>query len=595
VLLLDLSLPDSSGVETLLTARLHAPNIAILVLTGWDDETLGIQAAQMGAQDYLVKGEPDSRLLRRAIRYAWERNRVEQALRRVEESYRSLIEDVFRTSVVGVLILDANYQVVWMNEAIGTYFGLDGAQLLGHDMRDLVERKVKCILQGQEEYASRILGSYRDNTYEQRFECRVLPEGKREERWLEYWSQPIRSGMYAGGRIEQYLDITLRKQLEAQEHEQRILSQALADTAIALTSTLDMDEVLAGILANIERVIPHDLANVMLVEKDEVYVAGRRGYDATNMPTDSNLHVHVYESPLLSEMTDLRRPIVFEDLDVVAKGPILTTYGMAHSYIGVPIVARDEILGFINIFSFQQNFFTAAHAHRAEAFAAQASAAIQNAKLFRSSRELAVAEERQRLARELHDSVTQTLFSSSVMIESALRQWDANPEKAHALAAQCHQLTRNALAEMRLLLLELRPSALLQASFGQLIEQLADLVQKRGYFELEVDVSQVPKLPGEAQIALYRIVQEALNNATKHSQATQVRLTARHEYGTVVMTIEDNGNGFDPGNVPVSSLGLGMMRERAEQVGASIEFESRLGGGTRVTVRWASEEIGQIS
>jgi signal transduction histidine kinase len=181
------------------------------------------------------------------------------------------------------------------------------------------------------------------------------------------------------------------------------------------------------------------------------------------------------------------------------------------------------------------------------------------------------------------------------MIESALRQWDANPEKAHALAAQCHQLTRNALAEMRLLLLELRPSALLQASFGQLIEQLADLVQKRGYFELEVDVSQVPKLPGEAQIALYRIVQEALNNATKHSQATQVRLTARHEYGTVVMTIEDNGNGFDPGNVPVSSLGLGMMRERAEQVGASIEFESRLGGGTRVTVRWASEEIGQIS
>ncbi len=109
VLLLDLSLPDSFGADTILTARARAPHLPIVVLTGWADESQGLQAMQSGAQDYLVKGEPDSRLLRRAIRYALERHRVEQALRRSEEAYRSLIEDVFRTSVVGVLILDASY------------------------------------------------------------------------------------------------------------------------------------------------------------------------------------------------------------------------------------------------------------------------------------------------------------------------------------------------------------------------------------------------------------------------------------------------------------------------------------------------------
>lgn len=590
LLLLDLSLPDSFGVETLLTARARAPHIPIVVLTGWDDESQGLLSMQSGAQDYLVKGEPDSRLLRRAIRYALERHRAEQALRKSEEAYRSLIEDVFRTSVVGVLILDADYTVVWMNEAIGVYFGFESDQIVGQDVRALVEQKIKCIFEGQDDYATHVLRSYQQNTYVERFECRVAPEGSRRERWLEYWSQPIRSGLYAGGRIEQYMDITRRKELEAKEHEQRNLSEALADTAIALTSALDMDDVLTSILANIERVIPHDLANVMLVENHKAYVARWRGHTLEEVAPKGALHLGVHESPLLSEMASKRRPVRFDNLSAVTKGPVLTSYDMARSYIGVPIVALDELLGFINIFSLSENFFTAEHAFRAEAFAAQAAAAIQNAHFFRHSKELAVSEERQRLARELHDSVTQTLFTSSVMVESALRQWDANPKKARALATQCHQLTRDALAEMRLLLLELRPTALIQSSFSQLIEQLADLVQKRDYFDLSLDIGEIPELPPDAQIALYRIVQEALNNATKHSQATRVRITARHEHDTLRMTIEDNGKGFDPASAPVSSLGLRMMRERADGIGASIELDSQAGGGTRVTVRWGVEK-----
>ncbi len=225
----------------------------------------------------------------------------------------------------------------------------------------------------------------------------------REGRWLEYWSQPIRSGLYAGGRIEQYMDITRRKELEFKEHEQRNLSEALASTAIALTSTLDMDEVLAGILANVERVIPHDMANVMLVERGKAHVAGRRGYNATDLAPEGALHVGVHESPLLTELANERQAVILNKLSTVTRGPVLTAYGIARSYLGVPIVALEQLLGFLNIFSFSEDFFTAEHAFRAEAFAAQAAAAIQNAHHFRQSKEIAVTEERQRLARELHE------------------------------------------------------------------------------------------------------------------------------------------------------------------------------------------------
>ncbi len=117
-------------------------------------------------------------------------------------------------------------------------------------------------------------------------------------------------------------------------------------------------------------------------------------------------------------------------------------------------------------------------------------------------------------------------------------------------------------------------------------------MQKREYFDLQLDIDEIPELPPDAQIALYRIVQEALNNATKHSQASLVRITARREQGMICLTIEDNGKGFNPESAPLSSLGLKMMRERADGVGASIQLESTVGGGTRVTVTWQGEEAG---
>ena len=179
LILLDLSLPDSAGLDTLFHLRKEVDDIAIVVLTGLNDMTMiGVQAMKQGAQDYLVKDDVDSKILRRAIRYAIERKRIETDLRRSQEEYRSLIDDVFDTSMVAVMILDENFNVVWCNEAMEIYFGFDRENVLGKDKRDLIEGELKCIFADPDDYAARLLQAYHDGVYTDRYECHVLPDPK---------------------------------------------------------------------------------------------------------------------------------------------------------------------------------------------------------------------------------------------------------------------------------------------------------------------------------------------------------------------------------------------------------------------------------
>ncbi|MDZ4765044.1 MAG: response regulator [Chloroflexota bacterium] len=206
--------------------------------------------------------------------------------------------------------------------------------------------------------------------------------------------------------------------------------------------------------------------------------------------------------------------------------------------------------------------------------------------LRQTERELAALEERQRLARELHDSVSQTLFTCRTIGEASLRQWDINPLRARELMEQAHELTTLALAEMRVLLLELRPTALTILGFKQLLEQFLLPMQGRQNFELDLVVDDVPMLPPEVQIALYRIVQETLNNVIKHASATNVAITVRDLPDRIDMSIADDGEGFDSLTLDPTSFGLGIMRERAEGIGASLAISTRLGEGTQVQVVW---------
>lgn len=587
VVLLDLSLPDSHGMDTLLKVRAAAPDTAIVVLTGNHDEELGIQAVQLGAQDYLPKSDVDSKLLMRSLRYAVERYRIEVMVRRSEQEYRSLIDDVFDTSMVAVMILDREYRVVWCNEATDIYFGISKEHLLGKDSRMLIDTELKCIFADPDDYAARLLRAYEESTFTDRFECHVLPEPGRQERWLEHWSQPIRQGMFYGGRIEQYTDITDRKMLEIAEEEQRKFAEALRDISALLTSTLELKEVLGRILNNLGRIVPHDSATITMLEDDHFWVAEQRHdprRDTQELVAERQFQFE-YRA-YLEEMLATGSAVVVSDLQTNSEMQAAAQRANVRGYVGAPIHLQKQTIGFMNVFSEEVDFFSESDAERLIAFAEMAAIAIQNARLYERSQALAAMEERQRLARDLHDSVSQTLFTSRNMAESALRRWEKDPVRARELTEEVYQLTMTALAEMRILLIELRPSSLTHVTLKQLFEQFLQPIQGRGNFTLNLAIAEIPALPPDVQIALYRIVQEALNNIDKHANADQVIVRAEDFADRVELQISDDGVGFDTNGTHGTSLGLSIMRERAESIGAALQVHSHIGQGTRITVEW---------
>jgi signal transduction histidine kinase len=199
----------------------------------------------------------------------------------------------------------------------------------------------------------------------------------------------------------------------------------------------------------------------------------------------------------------------------------------------------------------------------------------------------AVTLERTRLARDLHDAVTQTLFSASLIAEVLPDIWKMNQAEAWKRLDELRELTRGALAEMRTLLMELRPSALTEIPLPDLLRQLCESLIGRARLPIQFRVEGAQKLPPDLQICLYRIAQEALNNIVKHAKATQAIVTLKLD-GKVTLAIVDNGSGFDPARVSPDHLGLRIMCERAEALGAEFSMYSKPGEGTQIFVSWTS-------
>ena len=200
--------------------------------------------------------------------------------------------------------------------------------------------------------------------------------------------------------------------------------------------------------------------------------------------------------------------------------------------------------------------------------------------------EAATAEERNRLARDLHDAVTQTIYSATLIAEVLPVVWERNPEEGQRNLVKLRQLVRGALAEMRTLLFELRPSALEAASLSTLLRHQGDALTGRTRIPVEMNVEGEETLSADVKINLYRIAQEAFNNIAKHSEATEVNVELSSKLGQVKLTIRDNGRGFDQHKVSEDKLGMYIMAERAEDVKAKLEIDSSPGKGTRVSILW---------
>jgi signal transduction histidine kinase len=256
----------------------------------------------------------------------------------------------------------------------------------------------------------------------------------------------------------------------------------------------------------------------------------------------------------------------------------------------VPLLIKDEVYGGMLMYYTEPRALSEEEIQLATSFCDQAALAIENARLRERVEQAAAAAERERLARDLHDAVTQTLFSASVIAETLPRIWATNPQKVQDGIDELRRLTRGALAEMRTMLLELRPAALTEKPLGELLCQLADAVTGQSRIPVLLTVEGEGRLPPELQVALYRIAQEALNNVAKHARASQIAVSLHCAPGSVRLEVVDNGRGFDAAATPPDALGLRIMEERAAGVGATFELESQPEQGTRLRVAWPGTE-----
>jgi PAS domain S-box-containing protein len=411
-----------------------------------------------------------------------------------------------------------------------------------------------------------VLGTFEDVTERRQAEDnlqRTLAE--LDERVKQRTTQLLRANESLRREVED------RVRIQAEERQQRSYAEALSDSAAAISSSLDLDEVMEHVLGGVERLVSNDLAAIILIDADGMpYVARQRvgfGYEVAES--------HLSES--------------LSSLDVVGRLPAGTgsvvvddpqhALGPAQCVVGAPMRVGDQPIGFLVAESAMKGFFTDGHGDRLRAIAGQAAAAISNARLAGQVSGLAAAEERQRLARELHDAVNQTLWTAALTADSLLRE-AGDDSQIRPRLERLRQLTRGALAEMRTLVLELRPVELSEAPLDELIKGLVTALESRKSLQVTVGLDPV-EFDAGTRLAFYRVAQEALSNIAKHTQATEVEITLTGR-DNIELRIQDNGGGFDTNAVAAGHLGLIIMRERAEAVGAKLEIDATPGRGTDV-------------
>lgn len=265
-----------------------------------------------------------------------------------------------------------------------------------------------------------------------------------------------------------------------------------------------------------------------------------------------------------------------------------------HSLLAVPILSRGGALG--NLYLTEKTGaveFSEEDEETLTRFATQAAIAIENARLHEQARELAIAEERGRIAREMHDSLAQVLAyvnTKAQAVQQLLQR--GRSEDASAQVGQMATAAREAYADVREGILALRSSQTAERGLAQSLEEYLERWREQSGIPVELviepEASSVAQLSPAAEVQLLRIIQEALSNVRKHSRASRAKVELRRSSGKLDVAIQDNGEGFDPvsptrGEFP--HFGLYTMQERAEAVGGTLEISSELGKGTRVSAR----------
>jgi PAS domain S-box-containing protein len=407
-----------------------------------------------------------------------------------------------------------------------------------------------------------------------------------------------------GTRIGIGIDITKRKRAEEAEREQRVLAEALRDTAAALNSTLDFGEVLERILENVGRVVAHDTSDIVLLDQGYWRVVGQRGFTERRLKEwQAGLHLPFEQRPLLRRAVETATPQIIADTQTDPNWVTAPEIRWIRSYISAPIHIKGEVIGALNLQSAIPNFFTPEHVVRLQAFLDQAAVALENARLLQEvqaarerlqtlSQQLLGAQEAERraIARELHDEIGQVLTA----VGTNLRVIELAPDPAtrRERLAESLKLIDEALKQVRDLALDLRPSLLDDFGLVPALEWYIDRQAQRGGFRAGFVAEPADmRLPPALETTVFRVAQIALTNVLRHAQAKHVQVVLRRDAAALELVIRDDGVGFD---VPAAlaratrgaTLGLLSMQERVRLAGGQIAIHAAPGQGTEVRARW---------
>lgn len=426
--------------------------------------------------------------------------------------------------------------------------------------------------------------------------------------WTEHSVNPVRDARGTVVAVEGIMrDVTervvayhtLERRVEERTQElerRRKVAEALRDVLAILNSNRPLEEILDFVVIQAGQLLGAEGVAVWRLRADgtALNIQAARGLDAEFV---AGVTIPIGHGAV-GRAAQERRPVAVRD----AVGTILDdhlliddprqrrllerTFARYHALLAVPLIVKDEVYGGLVLYYPSSRQFSGEEVALAVTLSDHAALAIENARLRAQAEEAAAAAERSRLARELHDAVTQTLFSASLIAEVVPRLWERNPDEGRRRLDELRRLTKGALAEMRTLLLELRPSALIDVPLSDLLRQLADAVSGRTLLPITLAVEGQRPLPPDVNIAMYRVAQEALNNIMKHAKAKRVDIALRQAVEGVELRIADDGAGFDPANVPADHFGLRIIRERAESIDAVLRITSRPGQGTEVACIW---------
>jgi PAS domain S-box-containing protein len=470
-----------------------------------------------------------------AVRDMRERDRLERELRASEDRYRTLAS----SSPDLVFATDAQGRYTFLSDRAQTMLGWDRVAALGRPF-------IEFVAPGFEEAAA---ASYQA----------VLADPERVHStrmgFLDGSGRPVQLDINVVGKVVDgelvgingvARDVSERERLERElkrsEERYRFLVQNSPDVVFAT----DIEGAFTFISAAIERLTGFSADELIgqhfgtIVDSDKLQVAGGR-WDALVADPDQEVQADL----VLRGRDGRRTPVDVRAVGVTVDGRFAGMQGAARDVSDQVRLERE---------------------------------------LRRQAGELAAGEERAHLARELHDSVTQALFSMTLVSRSVEMLLDTDPDAARTQLAQLRELQREALAEMRALIFELRPGNLEQDGLVRAVKTHSAALQGRLGLPVVVESDLEDRLPLAAEEVLYRIAQEALHNVVKHAAARQVRVEIRQQDGGVRLRVEDDGKGFDPATVPDGHLGLAGMRARADRVGGTFACESEPGTGTSIEV-----------